>query len=587
MNLFLIQSFVYLQSICRDIHCEPDRYLAGFECLIKQDHVIRKCYHLFVKITVSQGQVPSALFNDVTNLVQTVKRVLDLMSLNITSLINFIMYEKINETTFLVDFAVVEVVLKSESTPEIDIEANILNKIPGNSYAKDGVTYVTELVSEYVKEFVHLRNIVEPVEMLRIRLSNLSFSDLLPPYRSILFQIDNDDEYSCSPNTSVQYYKMRVCPYLKLGLHEWDFEIENETLRIGKGFIDQSYTKWVYDITETGIIICLDEFQSIYESLPSRISPKQKLDTISTKRILAFICTILSLVSLFITIVIYLLLPKLQSQPGINNVILCVCLFLAQSLYQFGAGQTSVSYWECSTIGAFSHFFWISVMFSMNSCSVQMFLIFKSSTKLTPKFSMKHTLKYVSYVVLASLVFVVINITVSVIKSGGNESGYGGNVCYISSYIMNVLTFILPTGCTVIVNIVLFTYVVCKIEKASASSTKMNLERNYFGVYARLSTLTGLTWIFGFILLFVQSDVCEYLFIIFNASQGLFIMIAFILNKRVISLCCGEKGAIRTSIVTISSKKSGSTGNTTYGNAGYVSEPEPQPSTSYAYYDRS
>ena len=58
--------------------------------------------------------------------------------------------------------------------------------------------------------------------------------------------------------------------------------------------------------------------------------------------------------------------------------------------------------------------------------------------------------------------------------------------------------------------------------------------------YARLSTLIGVTWIFGFINLLIRHDILEYLFIVLNASQGVFIMIAFVLNKRVCSLCCME-----------------------------------------------
>ena len=578
--------------MCRDIHCAEHRYLESFECVIKQGQTVSKCYQLFVKLNVSQGQIYATLFNGITNMLLTVQRVLDMVPLDFTSLRKFTIYKKNleNDNFRLIDYVVAELLVETRGTPESDTEVKIYQNLHGNSFIMDGVTYDTEL-DTYVTEFVTHKAFPEPIEMLRIPHSNLSLSELLPPVYSESFPADNDGENLCSGNMSSPYYKIRFCPYLEIDLGEWNIEIENGTLRLEKEFTTQSFTKWEYAITENGLIICLEDFQSIYASLPSRETVKPSTnDTISTKRILAFICSILSLVSLLITIVVYLLLPKLQSQPGINNVILCICLFLAQSLYQFGAGQTSLSYWECSLIGAFSHFFWLSAMFSMNSCSVQMFLIFKSSVKVTPKFRMKHTLKYVSYVVFASLACVVINVTVSVIKSGGQESGYGGNICYISSYIMNVVTFIIPTGCTVIANIVLFAYVIFKIEKSNVSSTKMNVERNYFGVYARLSTLTGLTWIFGFILLFVESEVCEYLFIIFNASQGLLIMIAFIFNHRVFSLCCGEKGLIRTSIGMMSSKKSRSSGSMvdrSAANRSDMSEPEPQPSTSYAYYSSS
>ena len=51
--------------------------------------------------------------------------------------------------------------------------------------------------------------------------------------------------------------------------------------------------------------------------------------------------------------------------------------------------------------------------------------------------------------------------------------------------------------------------------------------------YARLSTLIGVTWIFGFINLLIRHDILEYLFIVLNASQG-----DFIIKQRGISLKC-------------------------------------------------
>ena len=578
--------------ICRDLHCQELRYLRGLECLIKQNQIINKCYQMFVKLNVSEGQLVAVLFRGVTNMATVGHRLINLLPSDSTTVRKFQIYEKTvdRDNMLYIEYVVVELSVEVRSTPGMDTEIKINKNLNGNSFTVNDVTYVTEL-DFYVTEHVTHAETSEPVEMLRVPQADISVSKLLPLMYSKALQGDGVDGNVCSESTILPFSKMQFCPYIDIDLDEWDIEIENGFLTIEKELTAASFTKWEYEISEDILHICLDDFHSIYAALPSLITLKpQTDDTIGPKRILAFVCIIISLVSLLVTVVVYLLFSKLQSQPGINNVILCTCLFCAQALYQFGAGQTSLSYWECSVIGAFCHFFWLSVMFSMNSCSVQMFLIFKSSVKLTPKFGLKHTLKYVSYVLLASLVGVVVNVTVSVIKSDGNKSGYGGNICYISSYSMNLVTFIVPTGCTVIANLVLFAYVVFKIEKSNVSSTKMNLERNYFGVYARLSTLTGLTWIFGFMLLFVESDVLEYLFIIFNASQGLMIMLAFIFNQRVFSLCCQEKSFIRTSLVIISSKKSrslGSTVNRSSGNMSGVSEAEPQPSTSCEYYNGS
>ena len=49
---------------------------------------------------------------------------------------------------------------------------------------------------------------------------------------------------------------------------------------------------------------------------------------------------------------------------------------------------------------------------------------------------------------------------------------------------------------------------------------------------------------FGFLQIFVRHNVLEYLFIIFNASQGFFIMVAFICNQRVCNLVLGKREPI-------------------------------------------
>ena len=51
----------------------------------------------------------------------------------------------------------------------------------------------------------------------------------------------------------------------------------------------------------------------------------------------------------------------------------------------------------------------------------------------------------------------------------------------------------------------------------------------------KLSTLTGFTWIVVVLLLLIQNEVLEYMFILLNASQGLFITIAFAFDSRLVN----------------------------------------------------
>ena len=343
---------------------------------------------------------------------------------------------------------------------------------------------------------------------------------------------------------TVALTKLQVCPFIEL---ELPFRFQNDLLIIdegsGRNKANTVLTKWSYEIYGQKIHICLDDFIQIYkniEAAPSIQNLPSSSTSVEAKQILSFICVCISIICLLVTIVTYLRFSVLQSQPGMNNIILCVFLLSAQVVYQFGAGQRSVSDWACSLIGAVCHFLWLSVFFSMNTCCLHMFSIFKRHRKIFPKFSFKRSLRNILCVIGLSVLFVAINFIVSFSVKNDNSGGYGGSICFISSNDMQIVTFIFPAAATLSINIFLFSYVIFRLLKTSHEATQLNQERNYFLIYARLSTLTGLTWIFGFIQVLANLEVFEYIFIILNASQGAFIMAAFVLNKRIYFLWCAK-----------------------------------------------
>ena len=350
-------------------------------------------------------------------------------------------------------------------------------------------------------------------------------------------------ENLCDYTKLTEINKLFVCPFVILDVDDFSILVKNGFLFLAN--LDfpnktlKTFSKWEYEIHDNELLICLDDFIELYNVMVDSKSRTSQYVPGNMKHTLALICVSVSIVSLLLTVVIYIAHPSLHSQPGINNIIVCTFLLMAQTVYQFGAGQTSLPHYACSLVGAICHFLWLSVMFSMNICCIQMFIIFKRLIQVTPKFDKWRTVKHVLYVVCASLLFVCVNLVISILRSDGVSTGYGGKICYLSSHLMHFITFLVPSAVTLCVNIILFTYVVCKIKKVN-SANLLHRERNYFSVYVRLSTLTGLTWLFGFFQLVFQTDVLEYLFIIFNAGQGVFIMVAFVLNKRVLSLVCGK-----------------------------------------------
>ena len=98
------------------------------------------------------------------------------------------------------------------------------------------------------------------------------------------------------------------------------------------------------------------------------------------------------------------------------------------------------------------------------------------------------------------------------------------------------VTFGIPATIVVLANLSMFVAIIIKIKRAPSVSKNVKHERNNFVVFAKLSTITGATWLFGFVYMWTGVTVFSYIFIILNGSQGLFIMVLFICNARTFAM---------------------------------------------------
>ena len=518
----------YFQRVCRDVFCHRDRKLVNGRCIpraINSTDFHSSCFGVFIKLTLSREINPAVINN-----ISLIHALTDKIS-NRGIITNAYFFYNMSPLLKQADFMVVYLTVNSTTLWVM------------NTFVDAIMTLDNQTLTAYN------RDVAEPFSV-QLALYNIAFSgnqspkiyvydatNLSTPITLYSSQDDWANDSCLYQNTSI-LNKLYACPFVKINMTEMSSEIESGVLSLRKGDASRVFSEWEYEMETDKIFICLDDYKELYSRIKTTDSDVVKsADDVYAKQVLSLVCVCLSVVCLLVTIVIYISFTSLQSQPGINNIILCIFLILAQTLYQFGAGQQSLSVLSCSVIGAVCHFLWLAVIFSMNVCSINMFIVFRRQTKLSATFSWNHTIKTLVYIVCPSLGFVFLNLVVSLAISNGTDSGYGGGVCYISSNIMQSITFILPSAVTLVINILLFSYVVYRIGRNKSLTTKLNRDRNYLGIYARLSTLTGISWLFGFLRIFLPVEVLEYLFIIFNASQGLFIMIAFVLNRRVYALC--------------------------------------------------
>ena len=66
----------------------------------------------------------------------------------------------------------------------------------------------------------------------------------------------------------------------------------------------------------------------------------------------------------------------------------------------------------------------------------------------------------------------------------------------------------------------------------------MSERKSQHFVYIKLFFLMGISWIVGFIAPFLGNNILWYVFVILNSLQGVFIFVAFVMNKRNMKSLC-------------------------------------------------
>ena len=290
-----------------------------------------------------------------------------------------------------------------------------------------------------------------------------------------------------------------------------------------------------YIITENFVDMCADDY--FYLTAQALASPvknfaylRNPIDDMAI--ILSFVCSSVSIICLLITIATYLLLKSLRTLPGKINMCLCVSLTVAQALQQFTIDLIEYRL-VCIICGVLIHFSWSATLCWMSVSSFNLFRCF-SPSNISRRDSTSSLGMYATFVLIMSTLLVVANMIHGLVGAG--SLGYGGRICYISSDLGLLITFVTPVGIIVLSNLVFLSVTIWRISHAPKIKGNKSAERNNVVIYMKMSTLTGFCWIFGFLLILTKVKVFEILFILTNASQGLFLMISFVCNKRVLGL---------------------------------------------------
>ena len=258
-------------------------------------------------------------------------------------------------------------------------------------------------------------------------------------------------------------------------------------------------------------------------------------DTWTTLGLISTVSTCISLACLLCVMVTYTTLSPLRAGSGRSTLAMACLLFLAQALHEVGLEQFEIRE-LCLVLAVLIHFFWLSAVFMMTACTLQLFFSMTRPLKARTAVASRK----VSTISLASssgLAAVIIGLTMLGNYLVHDDLGYPAKyLCFIRRSLSRRLGFGLPLGLAVGVNVILFILTVAHIRQRPRVGSSRQDHVSLLACF-RLSVITGSCWLSLFLLAVPGTRPwLEYAFVVLLGLQGLLLATTLLFNARVFNL---------------------------------------------------
>ena len=262
---------------------------------------------------------------------------------------------------------------------------------------------------------------------------------------------------------------------------------------------------------------------------------------------LTYIGCSLSVLGTLAILITYGLFSELRTLPSKILMNLSVCLLATSLLFIIGGPvvQRFPNPSLCTAAAICLHLSNLAQLTWMTIFSIEMVRSFNLAAKFRIDPARKKNQLLLGYLIFGWTLPVVIGI----ICIGLNFSGRGlvlygvlsdGRLgsCWINHFTSFIVAFLVPLLLSIVTNLVTFVVVTVLLCKASRNKSKISNSNSsaLIRVWLAILSITGLTWIFGFIAIPNQGSWATYPFVIFNSSQGFIIFIAFLATKKTLLL---------------------------------------------------
>ncbi|XP_071945897.1 uncharacterized protein [Antedon mediterranea] len=345
-----------------------------------------------------------------------------------------------------------------------------------------------------------------------------------------------------------------------------------QTSLLASAFIDQGNGTYVYN-DSTGKVFQEDEiifsnttdtvrvcsFQNqTGEKIVLKINQFFKYDGILSY--ISVIGTILSLLGLLLTIILRIIFAELRTLSGNILINISISLFGALLLTLI---QGNFIRWEtlCTVLAVFLLYLWLVCFLWMNTIAFELsrtFLVFRAAPR-SKRSKKKSFMYYFIYSWGIPAVYIGVLMSLHHCDCTGLNVIYGDDsICWIRDEVALLYVFGIPLAVILLPNAILFVATICGIRESKQStavvsgdkSKQKQLAEELF-VYIRISTVMGLSLIFGFLASFFDHVILWYLFVILNSLQGVFIFIAFNITystKRILTSQRNKRPSQNTTI---------------------------------------
>ena len=267
------------------------------------------------------------------------------------------------------------------------------------------------------------------------------------------------------------------------------------------------------------------------------------------------LCSI-SLLGLTCRLILQPFWQQYKSFPGRMqfNLVLAMALYIALLLFSPLASDVDKL---CFTLGVLKYFSFLASFVWMTCVAGDTWWALRRRRASQHSLKRPRLLRYLMIGWLLPLVLTLILLSIDLSEADTSISPhFGGRGCWITEKLPLILFFFVPFFISVASNIAFFLLTVRFLKtsfKESDVLRKSKTSQHPWQVYVKLFIIMGLTWLVGCVAIWVDSIVAWFLFVILNASQGIFVFMAFVVKFSKLKTMCLKQDPAPISVKRFSS----------------------------------